>query len=1431
MVKKNMDDVKRLLEIGKEKGFLTFDEVNYIHTPIIATERVDGYGVTQEAAALSGTNFCIQNPAGSAVEKNLHLPTTGFNVALVSWDLIPQESILERTPREFFKLSATHESQFVSWLETLPVEMLFENSPPNRHALESLDLLAVSSCSIAWLLSHCGVELLKSLFDELFRIIGECLALEPNCRDELLSQTPFVDEQLLFYLLDRFPPCTNALIMILLKECNNNELLTTVTESSVCARKGFSAATMLELAQFYTLSREYQKLSLELFKTSIHPDDFNSSSECLTTWINRHLTKNESQTVLLYTGWAGTAMNSGDISKLLCCSRQNVYNHLNKSDEKLSIKSAVMELQELTFGIFSEVWRAGGICATEELILALTTRFGWHDRLCEEGLSKILERSKTKVVVIKNGWAIISNRSCLSETATSKEHWTLYDNEISPAALILATTVVTPESAQEPEASPCTGNDSEPDELTLPEPGEEFILLPEWLDSDDFVWRAAGALLVRSERLNLHTSGNPWSIAELRFPFQDYETLRKWGGTGTFISRKLDTRKRAGIATFSGREALALLFIVYAAEIARRDANEGELWPAVYKSLGSGIKDLLMMSQGYDNASPRPWLKTEMERTFRGYNLRHAFDSAGTHAYIRSISLQFGFTMNGLQRLPWWLCGQQIPVAVEELAGNGANRSSSFIQLWQTFKEFRWKGIPLEEFRRKLCENPWLPSSGVDAVSRAVTSKINLLQQGEDADSMGISTSASILGEPRLALVGGRPAFHIPLGDIWPESLQEPGYVLQVDSLARVAVERRSDGSYAFPDGDITIHPLKPTLDVKLLSSGQLVLDEPIRYHLWNEEEEFTFYRTNGWKIPEERVKADGTPMFMICSTDIELSSPADTAYSLFDDSARLHYFKRGISGGFTLSLASEPFWKVLEPLESKKKTASASTTPIHALCIPHPCSWGEWAKIRLSAMPAGLKPRRLLIGEMRLQMSGNGATPAESERFVVSPGMMALPSKGTLIGLDGDELRRFPVSITCRFSGVAIETAAGWALPDNRRMLDKADLQTARILAAPADSLLNEWAYTEGDKFLARPSQYGDRIGQELVGLGAPLYFRKGPYNSIEAPIEISRSVLDSGVFGASEPVEQGWRIALRHELDLSDEFAVHAWYPEEPLPVLIQKSYWRHEPETRSLLVMPLPDYFDDPCSYSLSFTGISVGRTWCGMSALHDMAAIVSDAPAWKETAAWLAWWHVPVLAKEIRRAVTERIRSRAADTLVAWMGLAHGSTAPPSMTDSTLKMKDAIRTFFHNDLPESGKSVDVLLALELLSGDWDLDEDEAWERYENLLEISPVILVHLAITGTAALYDGHPDRVKGMLQLLRRRIAGLSETAPDSEIAVVERAYLTRASRVMGVDEQFINLSILEEARKLLKSERPPVRNLAYCLDIQPVRDWIALRLLA
>lgn len=1349
---------------------------------------------------------------------------------LISWDLIPQDSVLERTPLELFFIPPEFEENVTLWLEKLSVEII-DGGVGDRYLLESLDLFSVSSCTVSWLLAHCTNEILSALLEELKRIISECTGREISIRKELFSSSPFVDERRLFYLMNDCPPFANALMAVLGNACDEKEAITKISEASIFKKNGFTQNSIVDVGLIYTMAGQIH-WPIEEMSICLLPSKYDSFAEYVFCLLRKHLKETEAHILLMHNGWVGKPLSANEIARKIKCTPQNVYRVLKLANEKHLFEKLRSEIQELASGIFCELYHSGGILPGEEISAVLRSQYGWSNAPDVESLERIFSVGMVKGVTFRNGWVAVNDRTCLPEHAHKSLNWSYYDQEITPdiSRQFTGQPVEIDDFTQETTDEQLKEVSHELQAVFLPQELSDSVIPSDWVNNEEFAWLAAGAILSCADQRQLRGSKGVWSVAELQLSAQDFNCLRNWGATGTFSPRNLSKRIRVGASIFSGREALALLFIVYAAEVGRRDAAEGDLWTAVYESLGGGLKDFLMMHLSFGNVGPRPWLRSELERVFREYNLRHAFDGAGTQAWVKSIYLQFGFTQKGLIRLPWWLCGQQLPVAVQELLGKGSNGSASFVQFWQCIKEYRWKGVAAEELQQCLRENPWLPPAGIVALTRAATSKMHVAGPEGVTDAAARNESSSILGQTRLSISEGQPVFLVPLGDAWPDSLQDASYVLALGRHIRVSVERQKDGSYSLPAGDIAVDPVTTSLDVMLFSGGRSVLNEPIRYELWNEEEEFSFYRANGCKHPEERVKADGMPLYMICSADIELSSPADTSYALFNNAARLHYFKCGLPGEFLLSLEGEPFWSVPEPSGSKKK--SASVKPIQALCMPVHCKWGEKARIHLSGIPSGIMPRRLLVGEMRLGLAGDIGNTAESEKFTAVPGMVALPPRGTLIGVEGGELRRFSVAITSNFAGVAVETAGGWALPDCRRIMDKAELQTSRILALPSDPPnLTEWGFTEGERFLARPSRNGDYIGQELIGLGAPLCFRRGPYNAVEAPIGISRAVIDYGVFAGAERIDQGWCVGLRHEQEFTDEFAVHIWYPDEPLPVTLKRTEWQHDCATRSIVVSPSSSHFDDPCSIALSFAGKCIGRTWCGMAAFHDIAKIIQDTPHWKETASWLAWWHAPVLIQEIRSAVADRVRSQAADTLVAWLGLSNDNLSPKCMTDVTLRMKDAIRSFFHEKLPDPGKSGEVLQSLQLVSGDWDLDESEAWESYDALLEISPIILAHLARTGASELYRGQPDKYKELMGLLRRRIASLGELDSDSDIVEVERDLLVTAARVMGVDEQFINRSLQNEARKLLRSEQRNMRNLEYCLEIQPLRDWIALRLLA
>jgi hypothetical protein len=63
----------------------------------------------------------------------------------IAWDSIPRDSILEKTPRELFSFRPEHEAQYVSWLETLPIEMVIPDPAINCPVMTGLYLVFLNS--------------------------------------------------------------------------------------------------------------------------------------------------------------------------------------------------------------------------------------------------------------------------------------------------------------------------------------------------------------------------------------------------------------------------------------------------------------------------------------------------------------------------------------------------------------------------------------------------------------------------------------------------------------------------------------------------------------------------------------------------------------------------------------------------------------------------------------------------------------------------------------------------------------------------------------------------------------------------------------------------------------------------------------------------------------------------------------------------------------------------------------------------------------------------------------------------------------------------------------------------------------------------------------------------------------------------------------
>jgi hypothetical protein len=133
-----------------------------------------------------------------------------------------------------------------------------------------------------------------------------------------------------------------------------------------------------------------------------------------------------------------------------------------------------------------------------------------------------------------------------------------------------------------------------------------------------------------------------------------------------------DTRMQATPA-----ELLGLVVLWFAAVFGREHASEGEIWPPVARQFPEPQRRVLFV-QGH----PRQPLKWAMEAACQRFGLRNAFGRHGGQAYYLTVYLQFGFTLQGMARLPLWLSGHALPLAIRILLAE----SSVFRQLWEKLR-------------------------------------------------------------------------------------------------------------------------------------------------------------------------------------------------------------------------------------------------------------------------------------------------------------------------------------------------------------------------------------------------------------------------------------------------------------------------------------------------------------------------------------------------------------------------------------------------------------------------------------------------------------------------------------------------------------------------------------------------------------------------
>ena len=326
------------------------------------------------------------------------------------------------------------------------------------------------------------------------------------------------------------------------------------------------------------------------------------------------------------------------------------------------------------------------------------------------------------------------------------------------------------------------------------------------LGSDDENVLKEPALAVATKVLEVSTV--PRSLCEINGDEDDYQWLCGWASYLTprhlqrwlydFVARRATALQTHGV-TLSYADAAGCLLLLLAAESARRDASEGNLWPTVRRKFTEPVRQLLFDGQG----QPKREFKDALEGAARKLNLRHLFGIAGTQNYYISVYLQFGFTRSGIDRLPHWLAGAPASEAVSLLRGDDAYlgtrnsiRSASFSTLWDTLRDFRSNNITEANARRALAASPWALPNWVDDLIEQAT-KSRQIKDTQGGDEQFEPHPLTFLEEPQLRWdASSAPSFTTSIENLADFDLTADRYRVNVGNDRLTTLLRSDAGGY-----------------------------------------------------------------------------------------------------------------------------------------------------------------------------------------------------------------------------------------------------------------------------------------------------------------------------------------------------------------------------------------------------------------------------------------------------------------------------------------------------------------------------------------------------------------------------------------------------------------------------------------------------------
>jgi len=622
----------------------------------------------------------------------------------------------------------------------------------------------------------------------------------------------------------------------------------------------------------------------------------------------------------------------------------------------------------------------------------------------------------------------------------------------------------------------------------------------------------------------------PRSLAELALSADEYTELLTWASTipGRQVRESLlwnsRTEKIGGEVWGSG-DVTGFLLLLTISEIARREAQEGDLWPPIRQYFSDASREYLFTSKG----QPTPLLKEGLESVAAKAQLRHVFGVAATQRWYLSIYLQFGFTRNGISRLPYWLSGLAVTESVGILLGRElpSQASKSFKQMWDLLSSVHRREVNPNEALRQLSHYPFvLPEWHEELITQA---QKHIDWAPRQSGPVEESAEPLLFAKPSLRWpVGGTPQLVTICQSTAGVSLDARGYKILIDQTPVGYLSCDSNG----------VHELQKEVPLPDWIGTHMMQLESDSYQqeleLWNLDEDITvFEASSGAQLDRYQDALSNERSYILAvAPDVEVLPAPSEYYILPHPLPKLYRLPPRWPKDLRVLLESQELW-----------------APASRGHRPEP-SWASTVRLEVNqirrigavvGLPPGVQSCRVRIGLTWIDGNEVDLKPFAGKNTV---------SCSLLITLAG-QLSTIRRRIDLPKDPVLERTPSGWVPLQERRMLTTHEAKSMDVKVHASFTADKDLCLMEDTTFVKRAATRAERIG-EISGFGSKLSIKNGRFNLPQEWACISASIEDHGVINSITRDRDSVVLDLQDPLALGPTHRILIWSTDGTVDVI---------------------------------------------------------------------------------------------------------------------------------------------------------------------------------------------------------------------------------------------------------------------------------------